>query len=281
MDRLVSILIPTYNSSRYIERALLSALGQTYSNIEIIAHDNASTDNTWDIVASHAERDSRIKIYRNEHNLGPLRNWQNGLAQCTGAYVKILWSDDWMDTRCVEECVQRLEEDPDVGLVFTSVVIHASNHDWPQNHHPDHPVFDVETYLTKTMLRDNMPNSPGCALVRRADAKFDVIAGASENLKDVGYRLGAGPDCLFMLIAALNYKRVAHIPKFYSHFQNRGDSHTGANWPLVLRAYKETFRLFLKEIAAPKYPRLKKRVLLTRPYKILRDRVSQFLTRLS
>ena len=63
---LVSILIPVYNRASIVSRAIDSALSQTYSNIEIIIVDNNSTDSTWDILLKYKQRDSRIKIFKNE-----------------------------------------------------------------------------------------------------------------------------------------------------------------------------------------------------------------------
>ena len=66
---IVSILIPVYNREDYIGACIESAIKQTVTNIEIIIIDNASTDGTWVICQKYSERDSRIRIIRNEVNL--------------------------------------------------------------------------------------------------------------------------------------------------------------------------------------------------------------------
>src|SRR5437879_3906105 len=71
---LVSILIPTYDSAQFVERALRSAQAQTHSAIEIILTDNGSTDETWRIGQGYAMQDPRIRCRRNECNEGPLAN---------------------------------------------------------------------------------------------------------------------------------------------------------------------------------------------------------------
>ena len=73
---LVSILIPVYNRERIVVRALESAINQTYKHIEIICVDNCSTDNTYSVLLEYANRDHRIKVYRQSENLGPVRNWK-------------------------------------------------------------------------------------------------------------------------------------------------------------------------------------------------------------
>jgi glycosyltransferase involved in cell wall biosynthesis len=238
-EPLVSILIPTFNSSRYIERALASARGQIYRNVEIVVQDNASADDTWTIVSRHAELDARVKCCRNTTNIGPLRNWQKGLEQCQGEYVKILWSDDWLEPECVAACVKALESDSQAGLVFTGVIA-----------------------LLRTLADDNMPMSPGAAMVRRRDALFDVAPKADNELAAAGMNLGAGPDVLFLLRAAMNYARVAHVSKYYNHFQARADSFTGANGEAVREAYRKTMKLFLQQ--TKKFPRLPQKLFLWR-----------------
>ena len=66
---LVSIIIPTYNSSKYILQSIISAIDQTYTNVEIIVSDNCSTDDTVDIVKSIAVKDNRIHLYQNKFNI--------------------------------------------------------------------------------------------------------------------------------------------------------------------------------------------------------------------
>ena len=66
---MVSVIIPTYNRAHLIERSLKSVLNQTYRNFEVIVVDDASTDNTKDIVEVERDKDPRIKYVLNEKNL--------------------------------------------------------------------------------------------------------------------------------------------------------------------------------------------------------------------
>src|ERR1041385_5754899 len=261
-EALVSILIPTYNSSRYIQRALASARAQTHANVEIVLNDNASTDDTWAIISRHAEADARVKCFRNSTNIGPLRNWQKGLEQCRGEYVKILWSDDWMEPECVAACVQALDSDADASLVFTGVIAHDDDSDFALYLYPRRRAFEVETYLLRTLADDNMPMSPGAAMVRRRDAQFDVAPQADAELITAGTNMGAGPDVLFLLRAAMNYRHVVHVSKYYNHFQARAESFPGANGEAVREAYRKTFKLFLRH--TNKFPRLRQKLFLWR-----------------
>lgn len=90
----VSILIPTYNYARFLPEALDSILIQTYQDYEVIISDDASTDNTQEIVAPYLGKDSRIKYVRHENNLGMVQNWNWTLKQARGEYVQFLFADD-------------------------------------------------------------------------------------------------------------------------------------------------------------------------------------------
>ena len=93
-EGLVSIITPIYNSGRYISRAIESVLSQTYRNWEMIITDDCSTDDGPEIVESYAKSDSRIKLFRLDHNGGPGKARNNSIMQSQGQYIAFLDSDD-------------------------------------------------------------------------------------------------------------------------------------------------------------------------------------------
>ena len=89
MDKVeVSICIPVYNAEEYIERTIESILNQKFSNFELIIIDNCSTDNTVDKINQF--KDTRIRFYKNETNLGMVKNWNECLKKIQGKYVNIV-----------------------------------------------------------------------------------------------------------------------------------------------------------------------------------------------
>lgn len=92
---LVSIVVPCYNVSKYIGAAIDSVLAQTYSNWELLITDDASTDDTLDIVKGYVERDHRIRVYRLERNCGAGEARNNSVANAQGRYIAFLDADDW------------------------------------------------------------------------------------------------------------------------------------------------------------------------------------------
>jgi glycosyltransferase involved in cell wall biosynthesis len=88
---LVSIIIPCYNSERFIEEAINSAINQTYKNIEVIVINDCSTDKSLDIITSFS---SKIHIENFLVNQGVQRARNRGIELAKGEYIKFLDSDD-------------------------------------------------------------------------------------------------------------------------------------------------------------------------------------------
>ncbi|MGB6297659.1 MAG: glycosyltransferase family 2 protein [Rivularia sp. (in: cyanobacteria)] len=100
MNPKVSIIIPAYNTSIYITKAVKSALEQTEKNIEVIVVDDASSDNTVEVVSKIV--DKRLKILVNESNLGPSYSRNRGIKVAKGEWIALLDSDDWYEPQRLE-----------------------------------------------------------------------------------------------------------------------------------------------------------------------------------
>lgn len=100
----VSIIIPAYNSEKYIGKAINSILNQTYTNFEAIVIDDASRDRTLKIVTSF--RDRRIKIIKNRFNLGASAARNRALNQAKGKWIALLDSDDWYASTRLEKLLE-------------------------------------------------------------------------------------------------------------------------------------------------------------------------------
>jgi teichuronic acid biosynthesis glycosyltransferase TuaG len=93
---LISVIMPCYNSSRFIVRAILSVLNQTYKNLELIIVDDCSTDETKKIIKKFIKQDKRIKFYSTKKNSKTVAKPRNlGVSKAVGEYVAFLDSDDY------------------------------------------------------------------------------------------------------------------------------------------------------------------------------------------
>ncbi|HDR4949053.1 glycosyltransferase family 2 protein [Bacillus cereus] len=91
---LVSIIIPTYNRAHYFQKALESAISQSYKNIEIIVVDDSTNLETKYLIQSYLHVYPNIRYYRNKKNIGGALNFIKGFQYCTGEYVNFLMDDD-------------------------------------------------------------------------------------------------------------------------------------------------------------------------------------------
>ncbi|MCR5721790.1 MAG: glycosyltransferase [Lachnospiraceae bacterium] len=104
-DRTISVIIPIYNIKDYIERCLSSVINQSYTNLEILAVDDGSPDESGLIAEEFAKKDSRIRvIHRENGGLSEARN--AGLNCATGDYIFFLDGDDWLDRHALENLVR-------------------------------------------------------------------------------------------------------------------------------------------------------------------------------
>lgn len=116
-NKLVSVVIPCYNHEKYIKKTVLSVLNQTYSNLEVLVADDCSTDNSADVLKTIC--DERLKTFFFNENCGTVRTLNFLLEQASGDYIATLGSDDWFMPDKVEKQVRIMEENPDLGAVFT------------------------------------------------------------------------------------------------------------------------------------------------------------------
>lgn len=117
----ISILMPVYNAEDFIETSVKSMLAQTWGNVELVAVDDRSTDNSWEILQRLAQSDSRLTCYRNEQNMGayPTRNF--ALSKATGDIITVHDSDDWSHPQMLETQLKAMLDNPEIKASFSSM----------------------------------------------------------------------------------------------------------------------------------------------------------------
>ncbi len=116
----VSIGLPVYNGERYLVEAIESILAQTYTDLELIICDNASTDATPDICLGYAREDARIRYLRNDCNIGAAANYNRVFEEAGGEFFKWAAHDDLCAPLFVQRCVETLDRaSPDVVLCYS------------------------------------------------------------------------------------------------------------------------------------------------------------------
>jgi glycosyltransferase involved in cell wall biosynthesis len=210
-DSTVSIVIPTFNRSGMLGKAVQSALEQTV-HCEIIVADHGSTDDTPTVMKAY---EGRVSYLRREQDNGPLFAWADGIVSATSEYVHITYDDDWIAPEFIEECLNLFERD--CAFVFC-----AADIQWPdggvvhqyKNHYQTgtHPVQVIEDYLFSIPLTI----SPGCALFRRKDILSAMLVDRVPTASH--YYRGAGTDLLMFLMPLLNYPKFGFVNKPLAFF---------------------------------------------------------------
>lgn len=109
----ISIIVPVYNTEKYLSKCIESLVRQTYRNIEVIIVNDGSTDNSKKIVEKYLNIDNRIKYFKKENGgLSDARNY--GVSKATGDYICFVDSDDYIDIRLLEKLSSYYNENYDI-----------------------------------------------------------------------------------------------------------------------------------------------------------------------
>jgi glycosyltransferase involved in cell wall biosynthesis len=114
----VTIAIPVYNEEHYIAEAIDSVLNQDYADFKLVIGDNKSTDRTWEIIQSYAEKDSRIEAIQHEENKGLHDNWKYLLNAATTQYFMWLGAHDSIKPEYLSRCLKIYESNENVAVAF-------------------------------------------------------------------------------------------------------------------------------------------------------------------
>jgi glycosyltransferase involved in cell wall biosynthesis len=118
MKESILIVMPVYNSENYIESAIASIVCQTYPHWQLIVWDDGSTDRSLDITKHHAIMDSRIEVIASEHK-GYSTSLKNAIDCKNLPYLAFVDSDDMLDITALEQTIQILQDNMDIGMVYT------------------------------------------------------------------------------------------------------------------------------------------------------------------
>lgn len=214
----VSVVIPVYNGSRYIGEAIQSVLNQTYQNFEIIVVDDASIDQTSQVIGQFD--DARIKYIRHENNRGSNYARQTGISASSGEIIAWLDQDDIFHEEKLQSHVDFLINRPEVGFTYN---------DRFELNHASTTIRDIYRAGNVTLANTVMgyPISPSQMVLTRAwGTRFDlwhddwIISGGEVII--ISHFIFAG--CGFGYInRALNYRRY-HSRRILSNLSNRCES---------------------------------------------------------
>jgi len=126
-DPLVTIAIPTFNRASLLEECALSALAQSYPCFEVLVSDNASTDDTQEVLKRFTDR--RLRIVRHERNIGLLPNWNFCLAEAKARYIVFVSDDDRIAPQMLERMMSLVKREPQIEIVLALSDVYETAHE--------------------------------------------------------------------------------------------------------------------------------------------------------
>ncbi len=121
----ISVVMPVYNSEKYLRESIESILNQYFLNFEFIIIDDCSTDSSLKIIKSY--KDERIKLIQNKENLGTVKSRNIGLKEAQGKYIAIMDSDDISLRNRLNTQIYYLEHNPNIYLIGSSAIFIDEN----------------------------------------------------------------------------------------------------------------------------------------------------------
>ncbi|MCR5206958.1 MAG: glycosyltransferase [Eubacterium sp.] len=220
MEPLISVIVPVYNVSKYLDRCVESIVNQTYKNLEIILVDDGSPDNCPAICDEWAQKDSRIQVIHKEN--GGVSSARNaGLDAANGVYIAFVDSDDYISSEMYQILVKLVvAENADVGSC--NIALREENGEIrPSVHFGDKTVEGgdniVKDYLTYGLCDPGVPNKLYSSRIIPASLRFD------ENRK-------IGEDYLFNYYVFKLAEKVCTIStELYYYCFERDDSAVHSN----------------------------------------------------
>ncbi|MEJ1156745.1 glycosyltransferase family 2 protein [Prosthecomicrobium sp. N25] len=235
VPRPVSVIVPAYNASQFLERTLDSALKQTISPVEILVVDDGSKDRTPEIVRQYEKREARVRLIQ-QTNAGVAAARNTGIRLSQGEYIAPLDADDLWAPHKLERQVARLEAGgADVGYVYTLYRLIEAD---------DTVVFDRKPYRPEgwVFLQQAIQNFIGCgsSVLMRRSAVFEM-GGYSSRLREEGLE---GCEDLFLQLSIAASYRVLAVPEHLLGYR-RTPNNMSSDWYRMAQSRRAVLESFL------------------------------------
>ena len=214
MEKLVSIIVPVYNTETFLPKCIESIQNQTYSNIEIILVDDGSTDRSGDICDSYAENDTRIRVIHKE-NGGNTSARRAGLNASGGEYIAFMDSDDTVTDRMVQDLIEEIERSQadivisNIVKVFTYGEMEVKNKFLPGIH-------EKKSDLIKNMVYYGQTDEPGVIPCLYAKMyKRELISRGFDDFPD---NIQHAEDCAMVYWCILHAGKISFLDASYYRY---------------------------------------------------------------
>lgn len=253
---MVSVIIPIYNTEKFIEKCVQSVMQQIYQNLDIVLIDDGSTDNSLEIIMEMMKKDSRIRVFsRENHGLVSARKW--GIELSKGDLIGFVDSDDWIEPTMYARMVEKYLE-TGCDLVSSGICrdyVETSKSVILCDNYAEGLYLELEKKIYPTMLYDAVQEDHGlyCTLVNKL-YKREILLQVYSNLNlDVTY----GEDAMAIYPYCLACKSIYILKEaFYHYIIHSASMCASKDKKLVMNTYwlhqvlyehfdKESFRYIL------------------------------------
>lgn len=221
----VSIIIPVYNTSKYLEQCLDSVINQTLSGIEIICVDDGSTDKSLEILKNYQQKDNRIKILTQNHKKqARARNY--GISIAKGEYIGFVDSDDWCELDMFEKLYERAKE-TNSDIAMCAIATYNDNNSGSFSKSNTYANLDIfpEEFFNKVFSPSETIDFllDICAYSPNKIVKRDLIISNNINFSE---KLRLGEDISFFYNIWLTAKKISLIKYFGYYYRMYSDTST-------------------------------------------------------
>ncbi len=219
MNRLISVIIPVYNTKKYVAKAVKSVMKQTYSNLEIILIDDKSTDSSGNILDELALQDDRIRVYHSECNMGHSLARNKALDMAKGDYYSFVDSDDYISPYYCERLLSLITEN-DAEIAVCKVKSFFDGDNEPELNDPSDMHIKIENnqeYTDHFLDPFTGPISWCCNKLYKA-----------ELFKETRFKPYFGEDIVINAEISLKINTVVWTEDILYAYRLRKDSTTGA-----------------------------------------------------
>ena len=213
MNNLVSIIIPVYNAEKYLPKCIESVLSQTYKTFELILINDGSSDNSAEICATYAEKDSRIKpIHQKNAGVSAARN--RGISEANGEYICFIDADDWIEKDYLDHFISNIE------LSYSDFIISGYTYDYEKSGKVikyDPPKKNAQLYedikilipslIDNKMLKSVWSKLFKLSIIKKYKIHFDTTISYSE-------------DVVFCWTYLFHINSINTIPNAGYHYRN-------------------------------------------------------------
>ncbi len=235
----VTIIIPVYNTEKYIGKCIESVIEQTYKNLEILIIIDGATDNSQAIIEQYAKKDDRIKIIK-QQNKGIFYTRMKGIKKAAANYIYFLDADDWIEKNAIEIMYQYKQK-------YHSNIVRCQNY---YKDEEDKISFnDKIEYIELGELEEKIyPNLFGSYQLSSIWNQL-VEKKYFQELKDIDININYGEDYILNLSMYKNIKSILLIPDYLYHYRTTNDSITNQkNYEKLLTKLNNAYKSQIEAI---------------------------------